>query len=126
MAYTISARNSANGSSTNSSTILTDAVPANMRLYVGDLGGAGSGPVAFTHGTPSSGLSFTFTSLASTTDSLSFSNNGGATFTYVPVPDAGGNDSGVTHVRVAPTGSFAAKSGATDPSFTAQMRMEVK
>lgn len=97
-----------------------------MRLYVGDVGGVGSGPVAFANGTPSSGLSYTFTSLSSTRDGVAFSNNGGATYTYTPWPDANGSDSSVTHIRVTPTGTFAGASSGSNPNFQLQMRMQVR
>jgi uncharacterized repeat protein (TIGR01451 family) len=124
--YTVTAGNNGSGTADSGSTYVTDAIPANAELFVGNLGGAGSGPVAFTNGSVSSGLSYTFTSLASTTDSPSFSNNGGTSFGYTPVADANGYDAAVTHIRVSPAGTFAAKTGVTSPSFTLQMRMRVK
>jgi uncharacterized repeat protein (TIGR01451 family) len=127
MTYTVSVSNSANGSATSGSTVVTDAVPANMEMFVGNIGGPGSGPVSFTNGTPSSGLTYTFTNLASATDSLSFSNDGAATYAYTPTPDANGFDAAVTHFRVNPGGSFAAKGpGPATPGFTMQLRMRVK
>ena len=69
-----------------------DTLPANTRLFVGNLGAPGSGPVQFVNGSPSSGLTWTFTALNSTTDDVDFSNDGGTTWTYVPVPDANGYD----------------------------------
>ena len=124
--YSVSVTNSNAGTADSGTSIITDAVPSTMRLYVGDVGGAGSGPVAFTDGSPSSGLSYTFTSLASTTDSISFSNNGGVTFTYTPTADANGYDSSVTHFRVSPTGTFAGAAAGSNPSFQLQMRMQVR
>ena len=124
--YTVNVSNGSAGTADAASTIVKDAVPAAMMLYVGDVGGAGSGPVAFTNGAVSSGLTYTFTSLASITDSLSFSNNGGASFAYTPVPDANGYDAAVTNFRVNPAGSFAGKTGATSPSFQLQLRMKVR
>lgn len=126
MTYTITASNSANGTADNDTTVITDAVPGNMELYVGNIGGAGSGPVSFVNGSPSSGLSYTFTSLASATDSIAFSNNGGASYAYTPVPDGNGYDAAVTNFRISPSGSFAAKTGAGNPSFSAQLRMRIK
>jgi hypothetical protein len=79
-------------------------VPANTDLFVNNLGGAGSGPVAFTALT--SGLTYTFLSLASATDDVSFSNDGGASYLYTPVPNANGVDSAVTHIRINPKGTF--------------------
>ena len=124
--YTITASNSANGTADNNSTIVTDTVPATMEMFVGDFGATGSGPVAFANGSPSSALTYSYISLASGADSLSFSNNGGSTYSYTPVPDGSGYDPAVTHFRVNPSGSFAPKTGATNPSFTLQVRMRVK
>ncbi len=124
--YTVTASNSAAGTADNNSTIFTDIVPAAMQLFVGDIGASGSGPVSFTNGTPSSGLAYSFINLASTTDSPSFSNNGGTSFTYTPVPDASGHDASVTHMRITLTGTFAGKTGATSPSLSMQMLMKVR
>jgi hypothetical protein len=124
--YTVNVSNSTAGTADTGTTIVRDAVPATMILYVGDVGAVGSGPVAFTNGALTSGLVYIYTSLASITDSLSFSNNGGTTFVYTPVPDANGYDAAVTNFRVNPTGIFAGKTGATAPSFQIQLRMKVK
>jgi uncharacterized repeat protein (TIGR01451 family) len=126
MTYTISVSNSANGTTTSGTTQIVDAVPTNMELYVGDLGGAGSGPVSFTNGTPSSGLTYTYGGIGNTGDSLSFSTDG-TNYNYVPNPAVnGGYDASITHIMVNPAGSFAAKTGASNPNFTMQMRMRVK
>ncbi len=90
------------------SVIVADAIPANTDLLVGDLAGAGLGPVAFTDGSPASTLTYQFVSLSSLTDGLEFSNNNGATFNYVPVPGPNGTDPAVTHIRVLPNGAHAA------------------
>ena len=123
--YALQISNSANGSADINSTSVTMAIPATMRLFVGDLAAVGSGPVIFTDGSPSSGLSYSFISLASTADSLSFSNNNGTSFTYTPTPDASGFDSAVTQIRVSPTGIFAPKTGGSNPGFLLAMRMQV-
>ena len=126
MNYTVTVTNTNAGTADAASTTITDAVPANMRLYVGDVGGVGSGPVAFTNGATTSGLSYSFTSLASTTDGIAFSNDNGATWTYTPVPDANGYDSSVTNFRVSPTGTFNGAAGGNNPSFQLQLRMQVR
>jgi hypothetical protein len=126
MRYTISASNSTAGTADSGSTQFTDAVPPGMKLFVGDAGVVGSGPVIFTDGATSSGLTYSFTSLASTTDSVSFSNNGGTSYAYTPVPDANGYDANVTNVRIILTGIFAGKTGAASPSLSLQMLMQVK
>jgi len=126
--YALVTANSGLGAADSNSVVALDAVPAGTALYVGDLGGAGTGPVAFTQGTPTSGLTYTYTSLASATDDVSFSSDGGVTFTYTPVPDANGVDAAVTHVRINPKGVLAgdATAGAPSPNFTVAFRVRVE
>jgi hypothetical protein len=119
VAYTIIAANPGPVVVDADTVFMIDAVPANTDLFVGDVGGAGSGPVSFTALT--SGLSYTFTSLASVTDDVSFSNDGGTTYTYTPAPDANGVDPAVTHIRINPKGSFGAAT-----SFQAAFRVRVE
>jgi uncharacterized repeat protein (TIGR01451 family) len=124
--YSIQVTNTGLGTADNNTTLIVDPIPANTRLFVGDLGGAGSGPIAFVNGTPSSGLTYTFTSLASGADDVAFSNTGCSPFTnYTPVPDVDGFDAAVTCIRVNPKGIFAAASGGNNPSFQARFRVRV-
>jgi hypothetical protein len=109
VAYTVLEINPAATTVDSNSIIVIDATPANLHLFVGNIPG-GTGPILFVNGAPSSGLTYTFTSLASTTDDVEFSNNGGSTWTYVPTPDANGIDATVTHMRIKPKGSMAAGS----------------
>jgi hypothetical protein len=102
--------------------VINDPIPSNMQLFVGDLGVAGSGPIKFTQGTPSSGLSYTFTSLASATDDLSFSNNSGTSYVYTPV-NTGGFDANVTTLCINPKNAFSCASGGGQP--TAQFEFDV-
>jgi hypothetical protein len=124
--YTVRITNQGNLGSDSNSTVIVDAVPANTSLYVNDLGAVGSGPVAFADGSPSSALTYTFTSLASTTDDVDFSSNGGATYAYTPTPAANGCDASVTHIRINPKGTFAAASGGNNPYFTVSFKVCVK
>jgi hypothetical protein len=94
-------------------------------MVVADIAGPGSGPVLFTQGSPTSGLAYSFVSLASGADDLEFSNDGGSTWTYAPTPGGSGTDPAVTHFRIRPTGAFAANAG-TAPSFTLSFRMRVE
>ena len=55
------------------------------------------GAPLLSNGTLPSGLSYTFTSLSSRSDSLSCSNDGIGTFIYTPAPDATGYEGNVTH-----------------------------
>ncbi|MBL9066903.1 MAG: hypothetical protein JNN10_11485 [Sphingopyxis sp.] len=116
--YTLTVTAPASTSPTNNSVIVTDALPANLSLFVGTYA-PGPGPVRFTAG--SSGLTYGFTSLTSATDDLEFSNNGGASWSYAPTADADGVDANVTHVRIRPKGSMVPGS-----SFTINLRGLVK
>jgi len=78
------------------------------------------------NGATTSTLTYTFTSLGSAADDLDFSNDGGITWTYTPVPNPAGCDPVATHLRVRPRGSFAADAGSPDPSFTLRFRVCVK
>lgn len=101
---------------------VTDPLPPQVSLRVADIAGVNSGPVRFIDGTPSSGLAYTYGGLASTTDDVDFSSDNGATWTYVPTPDAGGRDPAVTDIRVHPQGSFAAGNA----QFTIRFRVVVE
>lgn len=124
--YTLTATNSGLGATDNNSIVLSDKIPSNTTLYVGDISGVGSGPVRFIDGTPSSGLSYNFISLSSVTDGLSFSNDGGTTFTYTPLADASGFDSNITDIKMATTGSFLANGTLGAPNFQFKFRVRVE
>lgn len=124
--YTIQVINQGSGVVDTDTVVVADPIPANTEMYVGNLNGAGSGPIAFVDGSTPSGLTYTFISLSSSTDDLEFSDDGGSTHTYVPAPDGYGYDSGVTNVRVNPKGQFDAASGGNIPSFELRFRVRVK
>jgi hypothetical protein len=121
--YSITVRNQGAGAVDNDTVSIVDKVPANTRLFVGDLGAPGSGPVAFVNGAPSSALTWTFTALNSATDDLDFSNNGGTTWTYVPVPDVAGYDAAVTDIRMRPKGLM--PGGVGEPNFELRFHVMV-
>ncbi|GAA5524221.1 hypothetical protein Maes01_00775 [Microbulbifer aestuariivivens] len=108
--YTIRLSNAGEGEVDADSLVVTDALPAAVELYVGDLNGAGQGPVAFTDGSPSSALSWQFIALDSDSDGLEFSRDG-TDWSYVPTPGADGFDASVRHIRMRPSGSMAPASG---------------
>jgi hypothetical protein len=108
VAYDILVNNTGTGAIDSNTVVITDVVPGQSDLFVGDVGVPGSGPVAFVDGVPASGLRYTFTSLASLTDDVDFSDDGGTTFSYAPVPDAAGVDPAVTHIRIQPRGPIGA------------------
>jgi uncharacterized repeat protein (TIGR01451 family) len=124
--YTLQIANTGGGAADNNSIAVVDPVPASTRLFLGDLGGAGSGPVAFVDGSPASALTWTYSALGSGADDLEFSNNGGATWTHTPAADGNGYDtSGTTHLRMRPKGAMAGNTGAGNPSFQLRFRVRV-
>ena len=100
------------------SVVVWDDGPADAKLCRVTRAG---GPLVFGNGTPSSGLSYAFSSLSSTTDGLEFSNNDGASWAYVPSPDGDDCDSAVTDFRVLPSGTFA-----SGGSFSLRVRYQVE
>jgi uncharacterized repeat protein (TIGR01451 family) len=108
--YTVTVENPGGVAVTGGSIVITDPTPASLSLFVGDLPGT-TGPLLFSAG--SSGTTYSFAGLASTTDDVEFSNNGGTTWTYVPTPNAAGVDPAVTHIRIRPKGTMAAGSSFT-------------
>ena len=125
VSYTITVNNQGGRPADLDSTVVTDEIPTDSSLIVSDIGGGGSGPLIFTDGSPASGLTYTFTSLGSTTDDLEFSSDGGTSFTYTPTPDANGIDANVTDIRINPKGVFLPSSGAGDPGFNIVFRVRV-
>jgi len=111
MLYTLLVANSGAGSSDADSIVITDPIPLQSSLLVA------ANPVSFADGSPASGLSFTWGGLASLTDDVQFSNNGGITFDYIPTADANGADQAVTHLRITPRGSFSPSDGSNNPNF---------
>jgi parallel beta-helix repeat protein len=122
--YNVRVTNQGSGSVDNNAVVIVDPVPANTRLFVGNLGAPGSGPIVFANGSPSSALTWTFTALNSTTDDVDFSNNSGATWTYVPVPDVNGYDAAVTTLRLRPKGTMPGNGGG-NPYFELRFRVTI-
>lgn len=121
--YTITIANPAANSLVTVKTIdFKDAVPAKTKLYVGDLNGNNSGPLVFIGSLiPTTGLTYSFAGRSSMADSVSFSSDHGATWTYVPSLDADGCDAAVTNIRVQPTGNQTAGS-----NFTLRFRVMIR
>ncbi|NMW31757.1 DUF11 domain-containing protein [Altererythrobacter sp. RZ02] len=122
--YLITVTNAGNAPPNYDSVIITEALPANMALVVADYAGPGSGPVPFTDGSPASGLTCTFVSLASASDCLSFSTDG-TSFSYSPVDSGDGTDPLVTHIRIQPSGFMAADTGAGPSQFRLRLRGQI-
>ena len=124
LSYTVRLTNSGPGTVDANTVVISDPLPATVDLFVGNLAGPGSGPVAFSDGTPASGMGWTFTSLGSTADSVDFSQDG-IVWTYTPVPDANGFDATVRHIRLKPTGIMSA-AGVGNPSLDLLFRVRIR
>ena len=122
--YRITVTNQGAGAVDSNSVNIIDNIPANTRMFVGNLGAPASGPVAFVNGSPSSALTWTYAGLNNLTDDLDFSNDGGATWNYVPVPDGDGYDAAVNAVRMRPKGVMPGTGGG-NPNFQLQFRVRV-
>lgn len=121
--YLIQVVNTAKGVVDSHTVVIGDSIPSDAELYVGDLGLPGSGPMEFLNGPVPSGLTYTFISLDSGADDVTFFDSLGE---YVPSPDLDGYDSAVVSFKVNPKGQFAAASGASTPSFTLRFRARLK
>lgn len=124
--YEIIITNTGGGTADNNSITVTDPIPANTSMYVGDLGTSGSGPIIFTDGATSSGLTYSFVSLGNASSSLKFSNNSGSTWTYVPTPDANGYDANVTNIKVTMTGTMNTSNSTNNPSFSIKFKVKIQ
>ena len=127
MAYVLSVVNERSGLVDSDTILITDPLGSDLEMFVGDSDGSGS-PAIFTDGAGgnASGLSYTFLNLSSFADDIDFSDDGGATFSYVPVPDANGFDSNVTNIRIAPKGVFRAADIGVQPTFQIEFHVRVK
>ena len=99
-----------------------------MALYVQPLMATGE-PFEFIDGGVGgapSGLSSNFTALTDPTDGLEFSNDGGATYTYVPMADASGFDGNITNIRFTLDGSFNPAVPPAVPEFRLRLRTRLR
>jgi uncharacterized repeat protein (TIGR01451 family) len=117
VSYLIVTMNTGTGQVDTDSLVVTDPIPANMALRVLDFDATTAGPVQFIDGATPSGLSYSFVALDNATDDVAFSDDGGATFDYVPSADANGVDTAVTNILINPKGVFEGSTAAGDPSM---------
>jgi len=123
MDYLIQLVNTAEGVVDSHTVAIGDTIPQDAKLYIGDLGVPGSGPVEFLDGTTPSGLTYTFISLDSVADDVIFFDSLGE---YVPSPDGDGCDAAVVRIEVNPKGQFDAATEGNNPSFTLRFRVRVE
>lgn len=102
--YLITVANTGTVATDANSVVIWDQGPADAKLCLISRPG---GPVIWNDPGGNSGLSYSFSSLGSASDSLEFSSNGGVSWNYTPVADASGCDAAVTDFRLRPGGGFA-------------------
>jgi uncharacterized repeat protein (TIGR01451 family) len=122
--YTINVSNAGYGYINTDSIVLTDPIATGTTFFFGNP----LDPITFIDGAISSGLTFTFTSLASTTDDIDFSNDGGTSF-VTPTIDANGFDTTVppiNFIRINPKGEFKGGDTVNNPSMEIRFRVMVQ
>ena len=117
--YTLQVSNTGSGTADSNSLIIIDPIPANTKLFVGDLG-QGS-PVLFSDTDTDSGLTppqpFT----------LSYSNQSDCTtYSYSPSADADGFDANVCRLRVQMSGTLSGATTGVTPDFDLSFRTRIE
>ncbi|ADE54311.1 hypothetical protein [Coraliomargarita akajimensis] len=123
--YKVVVTNSGQGSPDQDSVTISDTLPDEIDLYVGDYVGGNGGPILVTDGTPGSGLTYSFLGLADGTDSIVFKNSVGVAIT----PDASGDgfDPAVRSFEITAPGTFNPWSGSgAQPNVTLEYRARIK
>jgi hypothetical protein len=124
--YQLAVKNHGNISATGNSMALVQSLSSDAKLYVNNL--YPSGPILFSNGLGNdvSGLSYNFSSLNSQSDNLSFSNNNGTSYDYIPVADSEGYDSNITHIRLTFTGIIKPVFDQGTPQFNIEYQVKIK
>lgn len=118
--YNLQVANFGPGSVDAGSLLITDPIPANTRLFVGDLGQGG--PVVFTDGDADSG----FPGPPPLPFSLSYSSRGDCgTFNYTPLADTDGFDGNVCRLRIQMNGAMNGAVVPTTPDFHLLFRVRI-
>ena len=118
MEYTIEVENRGSASPDSDTLIVTDTIPPELALCVSSTCYAGGPIVLDTSASPvTPGVSLL---------NVEYSNNGGASFDYVPAPDAAGFDGNVDAVRVTLGGTFASVAAGGSPSFVLRLATRIE
>ncbi len=112
--YSIMVTNTGTLTVTSNSIVITDPLPTQFLYHAAT-------PVAFTNGTPVSGLN-TFNPATMVT--FSSATGGGTPFTYVP--NTAGYDANVKGLRINPRGTMAGATASGQPSFTVSFLGQIK
>ena len=113
--YAITTENFGSNSPDNDSLIITDTLAPETALCVTTACNPG-GPIVFDDAASPIPVGVTLNP-----SNVSYSNNGGTSYTYVPTPDAEGFDPAVNAIRVQLTGIMASRTLAGTPEFTLRL-----
>jgi hypothetical protein len=95
--------------------------PARMQVALDGDGASGTAAIAFTEGSPASGIAFRYGGPGDLSDDVQFSADNGASWGYVPVAGNAASQAAVTHLRIRPRLAMA-KSSAFSLSVAYQVR----
>ena len=126
--YSIQAINTGLGAAESNSIWISDSIPDKTYMLVKDFNDiSGQGPVIEQPVNPTSGLSYQFFALDSSSDDIEFSENNGISFDYSPSPDSEGVDKKITHFRINPNGTLQAPAaGESANSFSIKFRVQLQ
>ena len=119
--YTIRVTNTGADPIEANSIFIRDLLPPELKLVLSP-----NDPVVLVEGTPASGLTLSYDNLSSTSDDVSFSNDGGNSF-ITPNVDSNGLDQTVPpidYLQINPQGMMPGNSG-VPPSFELRLRMRI-
>ena len=114
--YRVQVINSGFGSPDSDTLEVTDPIPANTSLYVGDLG---QGAPLFFSDIASSGFTAGDVNLSYSEDASC------SDYNYTPSADTDGFDSNVCAFKARMTGTFNASDGTTNPSFSLEFKVRI-
>ncbi|MFI4920849.1 MAG: hypothetical protein ACHQAZ_04310, partial [Gammaproteobacteria bacterium] len=107
MQYSIQVQNNGRGTVDSGTLVISDPVPTNTILSL-----PAKPPFTFTDGSTSSGLGVSVND-----GSISYSNNGGSSYTYTPACTRPCTDATITNFKITFNGVMNGKTGASAPSF---------
>lgn len=125
VSYLITVFNSGNAPPAQGSLFVTEQLPERLALVLADFAGAGSGPIAFSDGSPATNVTCEFVDFASTDDCYSFSTDG-SDFTHIPQDIGNGTDPEVRFIQIRPTGIMAAQTGPGPPNFELRLSAKIR
>lgn len=123
--YEIAVANIGNAPPNFDSVLVTEQLPADLDLVITDFAAPGSGPIQFEDGSPPTGLTCPFVSLADGSDCIAFSTDG-VDYTYTPIDSGDGTDPAVRFVQIRPSGFMLGAGSGGTPQFTLRLLTQLR